>query len=1300
MRVFASLAGVAAIVLWFASPPASTSASGVHARPGPMDVLYAAPGDLNYSYGPKGAELNRLRASLTAAATSTFVVTYDAAFNANAPAKAAFQAAIDIWSNIITSPVPIRVNAQFAALSTGVLGSAGPAGLCANFVGGVASTWYAAALADKLNGSAFCATANGTDREINASFNGSFTDWEYGTTGTGVAGKYNFMTVVMHEVGHGLGFYGSMTSTAGIGSFGYGTTQADVYDRFAVTGAGLALLSFTNSSASLHAQLISNDTFFNGTATKANNSGQSAKLETHDFRVTFPGRGDDNGFLRGSSYSHIDDVLYSGTPNGMQTWQLSGNEVYTDPGPIMRGIFTDEGWTIAGIACTYALTPTSASLGSSASAGNTVTVTTQTGCAWTAVSNAAAFVTVTGGASGTGSGTVTYSMGANGAANSRIGTITIAGQTFTITQAGLAPVFTTHPSSQAYSAGQTVQFTGAATGTPTPTYQWQISIGGSVFADLLNVAPYSGAATATLTVTAASAALNGNQYRVVATNTSGSANSNAASLVLNVAPSFTTHPASVSTVAGQNAQFVVVAIGPPTPTIQWQASSDGGTTYANLTNVAPYSGVTTTTLTITAAPIGLSGNRYRAVATNLVGPVNSNAAVLTVTAPPTVALDKTSLQFAATNSGAAFTTQTVGQAVRLSQSGTGTVTWTATASQPWVTVTPSSGTGSATMTIAVVFASSLPVSGTSTAAVTFTFTGASNTAGPITVGLTTKPNGTSTVAFGTIDTPAEGVTGVTGSIPVTGWALDDIEVRQVRILRDAVAGEGAGPIFLGTAVLVDGARPDVSGLNPTLPRNTRAGWGYLLLTNFLPNQGNGTFRLLAMADDVEGNAVLLGTRTITCSNSTATRPFGAIDTPGQGETISGPSYNNFGWVLARGPALAYPPNGTVSVVIDGVFGAAPTGWSSRSDLTALFSAATFPGVTNALGVSTFSTTTLANGVHTIAWVVTADNLQADGIGSRYFTVANGSSVSAAEGSVRLQPDPSTGGSVRLQPDQHHSLTIESPVFDAGRVDDVGAAAIDRTQVIGRRGYDLTAPWRAYAVDASGRTTIHGEELDRFEVRLGSEGAGPGGRLRAQDSGLRAQDSDRAAVVTGYMRAGDTLGPLPIGSRLDPATGLFTWQPGVGFVHAYDLVFVRRVADRVVSRQEVRFVLHPQGSNRVGPQVMIDTPAPAGTTVGSFLLAGWAVDLDADADSGVDTVHVWAYPVKGAAHDDPIFVGAAAYGGERPDVGALFGERFTRSGYGLMVDNLPPGTYDLAVFAWSTVQNGFVPAKVVRVSRLP
>jgi hypothetical protein len=255
-------------------------------------------------------------------------------------------------------------------------------------------------------------------------------------------------------------------------------------------------------------------------------------------------------------------------------------------------------------------------------------------------------------------------------------------------------------------------------------------------------------------------------------------------------------------------------------------------------------------------------------------------------------------------------------------------------------------------------------------------------------------------------------------------------------------------------------------------------------------------------------------------------------------------------------------------------------------------------------------------------------------------------------------------------------------------DQVNAAPLDLTPITGRRGYDTSAPERRYGADANGVVTVLGEETDLFQFSL---------RPSATDIYAAASRGD----YTGYMRAGSALFPLPIGSSLNAETGAFTWQPGPGFLGSYNLVFVRWLGTQAIARQEVRFVLNPQGSNRVGAQVIIDTPGPQANVSQPFLLAGWAIDLDAFEGTGVDTLHVWAYPitchVPSATCHDPIFLGATAYGGKRPDVGAIFGERFTSSGYGLVVDGLEAGQYDVAVFAWSTATGGFVPAKVVRVT---
>ena len=118
-------------------------------------------------------------------------------------------------------------------------------------------------------------------------------------------------------------------------------------------------------------------------------------------------------------------------------------------------------------------------------------------------------------------------------------------------------------------------------------------------------------------------------------------------------------------------------------------------------------------------------------------------------------------------------------------------------------------------------------------------------------------HGGTTAPSGVVDTPANGTT-ANGSIALTGWAVDDIDITSVQVFR----AEGAGEAFIGNAVRVDDARPDLVAAFPDTPFNYRAGWGYLLLTNFLPNGGDGTYTLRVYATDREGRRALLGERTI------------------------------------------------------------------------------------------------------------------------------------------------------------------------------------------------------------------------------------------------------------------------------------------------------------------------------------------------------------------------------------------------------------------------------------------------------
>ena len=791
--------------------------------------------------------------------------------------------------------------------------------------------------------------------------------------------------------------------------------------------------------------------------------------------------------------------------------------------------------------CTYSIAPTEVTSIAGTGGSGSVSVNTQAGCTWTAASNTS-FITVTSGSSGTGNGTVGYSVAASDTTSPRNGTMTIAGQTFNVSQLGATCSYTLTPSSASAARG---------------------------------------AGSGTVTVT--------------------------------------TNIATCGWTAGSASGFLGItsgAVGTGTGTVGYSIAANAAVSFR------------TGTLIIAGQPFTVTQSG----------------------SGPSMSLDKASLNYGVVVIGGSFASQTTAQTVRLSQSGAGPVTWTATPTVPWLTVSPSSGSGPAELTVSVVPHFTIPGGGTIAGGVTLSFSGAGTPAGPLPVSLRIFQPGISGGAVGLLDTPLNNSVGVTGSIAVAGWAVDDIQVSQVRIVRDPVAGEGTGLIPIGTAVFVDGSRPDVASFFNTTPRATRAGWGYLMLTNFLPNEGNGTFRIHAYADDVDGHSTLIGSATITCTNATAVRPFGAIDTPRQGETVSGLT-TNFGWVLARTPALAYPPHGTVSVLIDGVAVGSPGGWAARPDLVALFPAATYPGVANALGVAGIDTTTLSNGLHTIAWIVRADNGRTDGIGSRFFTVSNTTTSPLTSAAIVSEPTTARLGAL---------------------AEEIAAARGETAGVRGRRGFDVRAPFRRIRAAAGQPATMYGEELDRFELRF----------------------DPRPGTLTGHVRTSDGFAPLPAGSNLDAANGVFTWQPGPGFVHGYDLVFVRWNGGRAVSRQDVRFEIGPRASNRIGTQVTIDAPIRNSVVTGPFMLGGWAVNMDADSGSGINTVHVWAYPVGGAA---PLFVGEAAIHGHRPDVAAYFGDQFADSGYGLIVDNLPPGTYDVAVFASSPVTGGFAPAKLVRVT---
>jgi len=179
------------------------------------------------------------------------------------------------------------------------------------------------------------------------------------------------------------------------------------------------------------------------------------------------------------------------------------------------------------------------------------------------------------------------------------------------------PMVTSNASDQTTCAGGNVTFSAAASGSPTPAVQWQLSTnGGTSFTNI------SGATSTTLPVNSVTASQNGYKYQAVFTNTCGSAMTGA-TLKVNTGPVVMTNPTGQTSVAGGSVTFTAAATGSPSPTVQWQVSTNGGATFTNI------NGATSTSLSFTPTP-SQSGNRYRAVFMNTCGSVPTSAATLTV----------------------------------------------------------------------------------------------------------------------------------------------------------------------------------------------------------------------------------------------------------------------------------------------------------------------------------------------------------------------------------------------------------------------------------------------------------------------------------------------------------------------------------------------------------------------------------------------------------------------------------------------------------------------------------------------
>ena len=487
------------------------------------------------------------------------------------------------------------------------------------------------------------------------------------------------------------------------------------------------------------------------------------------------------------------------------------------------------------------------------------------------------------------------------------------------------------------------------------------------------------------------------------------------------------------------------------------------------------------------------------------------------TSPSGISLNRQRLNFGYVIGGNLPETQTV----TISNTGKGTMNWTVTGDADWLSCSPDSGTNAGVITVTVDPTGLEP--GGYMGILTVTAPNASNTPQTVNVYLNVKAFGTDEAPIGSFDTPVDGST-VCSSVPFTGWALDDTGIESVKIYRK----QESDLVYIGDALLVEGARPDIEQAFPSYPMNYMAGWGYMMLTNFLPNQGNGIFQMVAIARDLFGHEQILGTKTITCDNANAFKPFGAIDTPVPGGIVNGNNYRNIGWALTPPPNEIPEDGSTIQLYIDGVKQPGSAAYNiERSDIAALF-----PGYANsqgALAYFDFDTTGFSNGVHTIQWLVTDDVGNADGIGSRYFIVqkseaaANGKMAAAFNvqcSMFNVNPD-------RLPVDYFHPIRL-------------------------KKGFNPnTEPVVVYPND-KGIITIEIKELERVEIHL-------------CDSTVTVNIGPRTL----------NLFILPIGSTLDTRRGIFYWQPGPGFIGNYTFVFIERDQNQELKKRYLHIAIGPE-----------------------------------------------------------------------------------------------------------------------------
>ena len=302
------------------------------------------------------------------------------------------------------------------------------------------------------NGTVFAVNTDGSGFATLHVFN-DFSDGGHPYAGLTLSGDTLYGTAL------GGGIYGSGTVFA-INTNGSNFAVLHSFDAISANAAGVG----TNSDgSSLYGGLVLSGNTLYGTAEQGGIYGDGTV-----FAITLPGGGGTNCLYsinptnavfgasggsdsvsvtasNGCAWTAISNSGFititsstNGSGDGVVNYTVAANSntiSQTGSMTIAGETFTvTQSGASAGV-CTYTLGVTNAGFAATGGPG-TVSVTASNGCAWTAASNDPSSITITSGSNGSGNGTVQYSVAANTNSSEQVGTMTIAGQTFTVTQSG------------------------------------------------------------------------------------------------------------------------------------------------------------------------------------------------------------------------------------------------------------------------------------------------------------------------------------------------------------------------------------------------------------------------------------------------------------------------------------------------------------------------------------------------------------------------------------------------------------------------------------------------------------------------------------------------------------------------------------------------------------------------------------------------------------------------------------------------------------------------------------------------